>query len=231
MIKAILFWLVFLTLLSPVSAKAGSVLLFDDFDTLNGAIWQNNWLGASGAVTKPVNITELNCYDPAQVTAFGELRLMAERRSCGEWNYASGLINSAHGFQFLYGMVEARAWMPEGAGLWSSIWLNGGGYELNIIEAYGTDRSTFHVHDADCTGACDGGATPVAGATAGWHTYAINWTPLGVGWLYDGELVYYENTRVPNQPMYIVVNLGINADPAAVPAMMQVDWIRVTGNG
>ncbi|MEP7136823.1 MAG: family 16 glycosylhydrolase [Chloroflexota bacterium] len=208
----------------------------DEFSgtTLDLTKWRPNWLGGSDtSITKPVNSLEVSCYDPAQATVLnGELNLTAVQRTCSSWNYASGLIQSNGKFNFTYGYVEAKIWTPAGTGMWPAFWADGPnwpvGGEMDVLEAYGTDISTYHYHYAGCGGDCGpGGEVNVPGATAGWHVYAANWEPGAVTWYYDGQQVWKNTTGVVSVPQYLILNLGLESSLPAVPAVMRVDYVRV----
>lgn len=210
----------------------------DEFDEhqLDAKKWRPNWLGPDDkVVTKPVNVEEVSCYDPSQVRiADGELRLVAEQRTCSKWGYASGLIQTDRRFNFTYGYAEARMWMPKGAGVWPAFWLNGqrnpADGEIDIVEASGDDAGRYHFHYQCGEKRCaPGGNVRIEGATSGWHTYAVRWTPHVIEWFYDGKKVYARHDDVPATPHYLILNLGLrkSATQYPVPATLRVDYVRV----
>jgi beta-glucanase (GH16 family) len=219
----------------PNTLLAQSRLAFsDDFDgtSLDTSKWTANWQGSPTATTAPVNTAETGCYSPSQVSVGGgELNLTAVAKACTvggkTYDYSSGIVQSDGKFDFTDGFAQARIWTPAGAGLWPAFWLDGQHWptdgEIDVLEAYGTDLSTFHDHFA---GGAPGGGISVAGATAGWHTYAVYWNATSTTWYYDGTPVYSIATPV-NDPMYLVLDLGINSHAAAVPATMRVSYVKV----
>lgn len=117
--------------------------------------------------------------------------------------------------------------------MWPAFWADGQSWptngEIDVLEAYGTDNSTYHFHYAGCPGSCGpGGSVNVSGATSGWHTYAADWEPGSITWYYDGVKVWqFTDSGVTSQPMYLILNLALNSNSAAVPATMRVDYARV----
>lgn len=215
-------------------ASHGTLVFSDEFtgSALDSSKWTANWLGSPGAITPPANGAETECYDPAQVSVGGgEADLTAIAKSCTvngkTYAYRSGMIQTNGKFNFTHGYAEARIWTPAGTGMWPAFWLDGKSWptdgEIDVLEAYGTDYSTFHYHYPN---GAPGGGTNVAGATAGWHTYAVNWTGSTTTWYYDGVQVYSMATQT-NSPMYLILNLGLNSSSSAVPATMRVDYVRV----
>ncbi|ADG08874.1 glycoside hydrolase family 16 protein [Caulobacter segnis] len=96
-----------------------------------------------------------------------------------------------------------------------------------------------------------GGSTVMPPSADGFHVYAVEWTPEAIAWFVDGQ----EYARVTPQdwkrddaeagpapfdrPFHLILNLafggnwpeGANAkgvDEAALPATMEVDWVRVS---
>jgi beta-glucanase (GH16 family) len=199
--------------------------------------WNEGWFVNSG-VSQPVNGAETECFSSDQLRqANGELDLTAIARttSCGSYTkpYVSGLVNTNGKYNFTYGFMEARIWTPAGNGMWPAFWTDGQSWpangEIDTLEAYGTDNSTYHFHYAGCPGSCGpGGSVNVSGATSGWHTYATDWEPGSITWYYDGVKVWqFTGSAVTSQPMYLILNLALNSTSSAVPATMRVDYVRV----
>ncbi|WP_421739364.1 glycoside hydrolase family 16 protein [Caulobacter sp.] len=96
-----------------------------------------------------------------------------------------------------------------------------------------------------------GGQTAPAPSADGFHVYAVEWSPGEIVWLVDG-VRYFAATAEDwkpvdgaagpapfDQPFHLILNLafggswpeGANAkgvDDAALPATMEVDWVRVS---
>ena len=219
-------------------------LLFSDEFTgtaLDLSKWRPNWVGTSdAAISKPVNTAEQGCYDPKQVSVSGGyLRLDAVARSCTATNgvtypYASGLVQSKDHFTFTYGRVEARIWMPPGAGAvanWPAFWTDGTGVnpktgEMDVVEGI-AGRACFHFHAS----AGESGGCTIAANPAGWHTYAADWRAGVVTYLYDGVQVGRLTQGITSAPMFVVLNLGLSSTvsgPVTLPSQMFVDYVRVS---
>lgn len=220
----------------------------DEFNgtTIDSNKWTANWLGAKADITKPINSAEVACYDPANaIVSEGELRLTALNSSCKAtdgktYKYRSGMVQSNGKFSYVYGVAEARVWLPAGAGAWPAFWSTGQSWpndgEIDTLEAYGNNFAEYHYHYAGCGGDCGpGGGVEVPGATAGWHTYATKWEPGKVTWYYDGKKVWEYTTGITNKPLYLVANLGIlgkdwdtgKTITPNLPYTYRVDYVRV----
>lgn len=227
----------------PTAPPSNDEIFRDDFNGagLDLSKWRPNWLaGTDDAITKPVNSAELSCYDPKQVSVSGGyLHLKADARSCTANNgktypYASGLVESAHDFTFTYGRMEARIWLPPGAGQahnWPAFWANGTGTwpvtgELDVMEAL-EGHACWHFHS---TAGGPGDCAPLP-SPGGWHTFAAEWRPGVVTYFYDGQQVGRITSGITGSPMYLILNLALSTEispPVRVPSEMLVDWVKVT---
>lgn len=173
-----------------------------------------------------------------------------------------------------YGKVEVRAKLPQGQGTWPAIWMlpekdRYGSWaasgEIDILEAV-----NLGVPCAKCPGGREntilgtlhfGGKWPnnqhkgeevamPAVLDDGFHTYAIEWQPDRIAWLFDGK-VYAVRTAdewsttgsktrgAPfDQPFHLILNLAIGGKLAETrglggvrldgyPKRMEIDWVRV----
>lgn len=168
-------------------------------------------------------------------------------------HYASGKVRTAGKASFRYGRIEVRAKLPLGQGLSSAIWLlpehdNYGPFplsgEIDLAEAVNLtngDDDQVHgaIHDGPSARALRSveGQTRLAPADA-FHVYALDWTPQRMTWLLDGRPYRQARTRKPfDQRFHLILNLAVGGrwpesnghgvSLAALPASMQIDWVRV----
>ena len=221
----------------PVGVTGSWHSLFDDEfagTTLDTANWSTGWL--SPGITAPVNTSELECYDPNQVTvANGELdlNLIKKTESCGGQShpYASGMVNSNGKFSYTYGYLEARVWLSGTTAIsdWPAVWTDGQSWptdgELDVMEGL-SGQACWHFHDPQ------GGPGNCSKATytGGWHTFGADWEPGRVTYYYDGTAVATLSSGITGSPMYVILNLAAdngNSGPLQAPATMRVDYVRV----
>lgn len=157
-------------------------------------------------------------------------------------SYASGLLNSLHGFTFTYGYIEMQASVPEGRGLWPAFWLlpvkKEWPPEIDVMEVIGSERGQYWatVHSGTIASKVEVQARVATDDLYGrLHTYALRWGPSETIWYFDGRRV--ASTVTPDdlhQPMYILLNLAVGGtwpgspDARTVfPARFRIERIRV----
>ena len=235
-----------------------SLVFSDEFEGTNLDLtkWHPNWFGSDDtAISKPINDLEASCYDPAQVTVSGgHLRLTAvstDQPECvkkdgTQADYASGLIMSNGRYNFTNGFIEARIFLPPGAGTpqnWAAFWVNGHDWpqdgEIDIMETLGggsATRWTYH-YDVDSGPEEDHRSYSPGGNmvyVSGWHVFGADWQTDQITFYYDGVNVGYVTSSdlegdasITSSPHYIILNLGLNVRyPITVPCTMMVDYVR-----
>lgn len=173
--------------------------------------------------------------------------------------YTSGMVSTYQHFTQTDGLFEVRAKISGATtqGLQSSFWLypaqpTYGAWpasgEIDIAELfseYPTLAIPFVHYD---NSASDPAATNdhcVIGDPSQFHTYAVQWTPQSLTFLYDGQscLVDHWTSASPlidpapfNEPFYICLTqaLGIGTNDfmpgsTPLPATTSVDWVRAWG--
>ncbi len=225
----------------PGSARSWHQIFDGGFagGVLNTSQWSVGWDGHG--ITGPVDpVKELECYDPSHVSLSGGvlgLLVTATPETCRSGSsslqegYASGMINTQGKFNFTYGYVEVRAWLPGTTSIadWPQIWAVGrnwpAGGELDLIEGL-RDGACFHFHNP---AGAEGGCAP-GDYAGGWHTFAADWEPGIVTWYYDGVAVGSVTSGVTSSPMFLLVNLAVDhtyGGPIATPATMKVSYVRI----
>jgi beta-glucanase (GH16 family) len=178
------------------------------------------WMAQTGC-TNFGNANEQEWYLPSQVhVQNGQLALTAQQVSTAGYDkngrrktYAcrSGMVTTYPGFQFQYGEVQVVARLPFGTGLWPAIWLLPSNFawppEIDIMEHYGTaSTATATLHTPQGTQQAGSVYFPQAGT--GWHTYTLYWTQSSISVYYDSTLVLSTTTGIPQQSMYILLDLA-----------------------
>ena len=148
----------------PTGVGGDWKLTFDDeFDgtSLDTAKWSTGWYGSG--ITPPIDSAEKDCYDPAQVSEGGGtlgLTLIQKSEDCGvsDQVYTTGVVTTRGKFNFTYGFIEARVWLPAVPGNpsetanWPDVWADGQSWpedgEIDIAEGL-TGAVCAHFHGPD----------------------------------------------------------------------------------
>jgi beta-glucanase (GH16 family) len=176
----------------------------------------------------------------------GLLSIEARKGPDGKWQ--GGLLASVdpkgNGFAQKFGYFEVRAKLPAGPGLWPAFWLIGldrstHTSEIDVLEHYGQFparyTSSVHVWNRKDPKLSENQhrvlSVPAGSLYADFNTYGVDvdreWTRF-----YFNRQEYWRVRTPPehNQPMYMIVDLGLGAgwpiDKAPSPAFMQVDYVR-----
>ena len=162
----------------------------------------------------------------------------------GQYQYVSGALVTAGKFAQLMGYFEARMKLPSSSKLWPAFWALptfSSVAELDVVETIGNgdrgyDTSTMHWDNY--------ASNP--GVSKSWpydieqdfHTYGALWQAGSVKAYRDGVLMGTVATagNFDQTAMYLLLNLAVGgswpgtpdaATLAAMPAQMQVDYVRV----
>ncbi|MEY4348101.1 MAG: hypothetical protein RIS43_520 [Actinomycetota bacterium] len=188
------------------------------------------------------------------ITAIPIVEGSANWEKCISCKFTSARIKTQDKVTFKYGRVEARIKMPAGVGTWPAFWMLGANLdtvgwpesgELDIVEMRGADPTIvfgtahgpgYNGSEGSQIGNVTYSNTPLS---AGYHVYAIEWTPNSVNWYFD-NVKYHTITRssvspreyVFNREFFIILNLAMGGtfagelDPNLGRTSMYVDYIR-----
>ena len=199
--------------------------------------WNNN--GSLPAPYSGPNVpgagTDLEMYGPSQVRVDNGLTLTAQRNTnpySGAYPWISGVVTTEGKFSLptTGWYVQARIKVPDTTqGLWPSMWFLPAGPgpfdEIDFVQG-GFYGGPGNVDDApvgagyfDSAGDIVNEAVPDVGfdASAGYHTYGIQWTPgVGIDEYVDGNLVWtVTESEVPGgivaQAYEIILDLQVAA--------------------
>jgi hypothetical protein len=169
-------------------------------------------------------------------------------------NINSARIYAKKSTGWKYGYVEARIKLPKGTGTWPAFWMMPVNFkswpadgEIDIMEEVGFNPNVIYstVH---CTKYNNSGTTIETGnktvgtAQSDFHVYAMKWTKTEMTFYVDDQTILtYKNdgTGVAawpfDNPFYVILNLAWGGswggtkgvDESALPATMEVDYVRV----
>lgn len=232
-------------------------------------VWSDDFQGPAGAAPSSSNWTaqstggcgggtlSSNTQSTANAHLDGQGNLDITAIASGGGNYSSAQLSTAGHFQFRFGAVEARIWLPAGTGLCSAFWMNGQSSgsscwpwcgEMDILEALGqTTNAAYGTLHGPISGTSntqqvqDAFKSPVA-LTSGYHTYGVVWQPGRITWAVDGVAygsVTLSSLQAGSQWVFdsydesIILDLAVGGWPGpptaatSFPATMKVSWVRV----
>jgi len=173
-----------------------------------------------------------------------------------ETSYTGGMITTSRKYAQTYGRFEMRARFPQTrvAGVQSSLWMfpqdsTYGAWprsgEIDIAEWFSGwgDLVVPHLHyDGDAGDPYRTSYNCKLGDPAAYHTYAVDWTPTSMTFLYDGQTCLRNGSWSPlggllapapfDQPFNLLIGNGRgtgNNEPSAdtpFPSTLQVDYVR-----
>jgi hypothetical protein len=196
-------------------------------------------------------------FQPSQVSLTGSsAALTAIDQPSGSYPYQSGWISTEGSFSMTHGMVDFRAKMPAGQGLWSGLWLdqpNGSNPwgEIDVQEMLLGDTHTvygsLHNWAPDSYWGEWQGATLADDATQAFHDYQVVWQPGLITWAVDGiAYAQYSETQATaagqfwpfddGTGFYLIADLAVGGpsdwggapnSSTVFPATMQVQSVKV----
>lgn len=168
-------------------------------------------------------------------------------------NYYSSRITTAGKIEFKYGVVEVRAKLPTGVGVWPAIWTLGNDIgkvgwpacgEIDIMEYVGKSPHEIHttLHTPDSFGNSKNTAiSTIENIEEGFHTYKAIWTRKSIEFFIDDSLVYTFSPQLRNRetwpynkPHYLLLNLAIggnfggpDVDDSIFPQEFIIDYVKI----
>lgn len=268
LLKALLL-LTALWMLAPHAAQAqcDQLVWSDEFTTANDLSKWRVYEG-DGCEVNLCNFgnNELQVYRAANATVAGGTLNLTTRAQYSVlngrgYNYTSAKLFSrtaTNALQtFRFGRLEASIRLPSAQGVWPAFWMLPdpsnwpGTGEIDIMEAKhrnpNTVAGTVH-YDANGWHYTTRTVTRPVDLSAGFHTYAVEWSPNQIKWFVDNTL-YHTATPLTttggawpfnNGNFYLMLNAAVggpntpftgNTSPIAAdyPTTMQVDYVRVYG--
>lgn len=152
----------------------------------------------------------------------------------GVYSYTSARMHTKGKVQIKYGLIEVRAKLPDGQGIWPAVWMLGADIdwvgwprsgEIDIIELVGNRPGTVHgtVHGPKSAGKGVGGSYTLPDGrrfSEDFHVFALEWRPNGLTWYVDGEPYFFLSKNrmiseygpdewVFDKEYFFVVNLAV----------------------
>lgn len=234
----------------PGGSKKWELVFVDEFNgpTLDLTRWSYDmpWSAPNNGANG-----ELQMYDASAVQLNGgKLKLWAVKPASsvswwggGQHQYVSAMVHTANKVNVHPGSyVEMRAKLPKGKGLWPAFWLlpyplGQWPPEIDVMESLGHESTVvyFNRHFQQ-----DGQFRHTSGHFAGpdfsekYHRFGVLWEDEHLVFYVDGKKQYELTDHVPNEPMYLLLNLAVGGhwpgnpdEQTRFPQSYQIDWVKV----
>ncbi len=148
-----------------------------------------------------------------------------------EFDYTSGLICSGNNFRTKFGKIEAKIKIDSKVGVFHAFWLAGYSMvpQIDVFKMYNNKLmlNTFYGHAEIKEGVKHNTLSLDASKFVGKYLiYSIEWDADKIVWRINNLEVKTQTENIPQESMYIAINSGVVGENAAVPAQMEVDWVR-----
>jgi len=226
-----------------------NLVLNADFtdSTLDTQLWRPGWFGTG--TTQAISQFEIDCYKSSNATVVPsdmlDLSVTAKPSHCEgkRQPYTAAVVSTnpydgrpSGGFQYRYGVAEARIYLPAYKGvvadwpLFISLgqhWPQDG--ENDVMEGL-SGKVCFHFHSPghisgpkNNLGGCDAAVHP------GWNTLASYWKPGSVTYYYNGVKTAEFTDGITSAPMYLVLADTVPDwwSHSAIADTMKVAFVRV----
>ena len=242
---------------SLYNAPEGYTLVWqDEFDKgseLNPDDWTHEVKGSGWVNNELQNYVNHKTPEGNLVTEIrgGKLRITALKENGKVY---SGRVYAKVKEGWTYGYIEASIKLPKGKGTWPAFWMMPVNFrswpadgEIDIMEEVGYHpnyvssslHANAHVHTNNTQVTHE---MLCQGAEDEFHTYAIKWTHENITTYVDGKVqLSYDNKGKGrddwpyDDPFYVILNLAWGGswggaqgvDESALPATMEIDYVRV----
>ncbi len=172
---------------------------------------------------------------------------LSNRPDYGGQHYTSARLTTEGRAEWSRGLIEVRAKLPCGMGLWPAIWTLGAklpwpdGGSIDIMEYDGNAPAVMGtVHNRSTEGTTGhGGRLPVADACTAFHDYQLVWMPQELRFAVDGRPYHvYPNAGAGeaqwpfDKPHHLILSLAVRGadgviDARAFPARFEIEHVRV----
>jgi beta-glucanase (GH16 family) len=159
-----------------------------------------------------------------------------------------GAVGTQNHFMTRYGFFECRAQLQKSPGIWAAFWIQSTeiskgedpaiyGAEIDIMEFFkklGSDIVSHNVHWAygPHQKTTHGMQSYREGASEGFHTFAVEWTPEKYGFFVDGYKYYEVTTGISHIEEYLILSMEIPSEEKEIKNMVLpdafiVDYVKV----
>lgn len=177
------------------------------------------------------------------------------KENLSQADYTSASLTTKGLAQWKYGIIEIKAKLPKGAGLWPAIWMLNENFEeeksqkgeIDIMEHWGHEKKSIigsvHLNTPENKSyKFQSKKTRIKDPYDEFHVFAIHWTAQQISFLIDGKAYQtvlkknYKRGQWPfDQPFHLKLNVAVGGisggkkgvDDRVLPQKMIIDYVRV----
>jgi hypothetical protein len=234
---------------APIAGLGYHQVFRDDFNTLDRSVWDDHiWYDDA----PDPNWSGFQAVDSNGILHLRSSRFMTYSGCSANCYPINTITTQSSGKTFQYGYFEVRMKWPKGDGAWPGFWLYSYKHatdssqcttqagEIDVMEGQGSEPNnwygTVHSNTNGCSPSDNQNGNNFqetnTDLTAGFHTYAVKWTPSSVTWYLDGVQTHTAPTyATDNQPMFLLLQEwtgGWTKDPdSTTPDVLdnQIDYV------
>jgi len=228
--------------------ESEEVILFDDFDgrQMDAKLWSPRFFWADALVGQSFSMsTDPQCYTDGKNVALRNSCLVIEtRRERAEgvvwdralgfmpkrFSYTSGLLNTAQGFHFEEGLLEAKIRFKGDPGVVHALYMRTGQQcpQIDVFRSSpkGDTLEGRYTVAPDVVRSSEVGRLPYSDK---FFILSLRKEPGRMVWAINGVTFHEERRDLPNSPLHFVFASTIlpGYEPAGV-SMLEIDWVRCT---
>lgn len=150
-----------------------------------------------------------------------------------EFDYTSGLINTAQFFRQKHGLFKAKIKVDHSYPVHHAFWLRGEKItpEIDIFKYARKSKSKLEIANYwSEQNAVKMNKSVVSGLdfSKDYFIYSLEWSENKITWKINDFIVHQQTKGLPDEPMYIILSSGITKDGEPnLPSYMLVDWVKV----
>lgn len=150
-----------------------------------------------------------------------------------EFDYTSGLINTAQFFRQKHGLFKAKIKVDHSYPVHHAFWLRGEKItpEIDIFKYCRKSNSKLEIANYwSEQNAIKENKSVVSGLdfSKDYFIYSLEWTENKITWKINDFVVHQQTKGLPEEPMYLILSSGITKEgEPKLPSHMVADWVKV----
>jgi beta-glucanase (GH16 family) len=153
-----------------------------------------------------------------------------------EFEYTSGIINTANSFRQKFGLFEAKVKLNNPSSVQHAFWMVGEKmlphidiFRFNSKGKKAVMMNNFWASDSSKTGFDKNQAkVSISSLQNEYFIYALEWESGKLTWKINDMVLAEQTTGVPDEELFLQFSSGINSAKGSngLPATMDIDWVR-----